>query len=287
MALNQQVQDAARLLIEGITAGMGAARTSLGGGGTAFGWTGGMPKTLASYVTTATADGMTFKATVVAGSGTPAAVVAPGAPKPAGTTITPSTVSLKKFAGQGAYTLEDALDSTGLAAAITNVITGQCLKAFETDAITRLDAGAGQTVTGADWVEAVANAQAAVLSNGGQPSVLVLSAANYGAFVADVVAVNAFSQSPDSPVGALLGTPVHISSGAPAGKAYVVDSTAVLAVQHAASPLVIADCFSGADTNTVKIVVDLVAVGFVAAAPGVVEITAPVTALAAAATRKK
>ena len=42
MALNKAITDAANVLRDGIDSGSGAARTNLGGGGTAFGWAGGI-----------------------------------------------------------------------------------------------------------------------------------------------------------------------------------------------------------------------------------------------------
>lgn len=275
MGLNTRLVEAAKVLSEGIAMTGGTARTSLGGEGTAFGWTGGLVPTIADYATPATADGMTFKATIVSDTGTPAAVVAKNASKPTGTQIASSTVSLKKFAGQGAFALEDSLDAVGLAAAIGSVLGKQCLKAFETDAIAALSAGAGTTIGATtDWVQAAANAQAVLLGNGAKPSVLVIPAAVYGAFIADVIATNAFSQDPESPVGALLGTVIHVSSTAPATHAYMFDSSAVMAVQHSQSPLVIVDCLTGAGTNTAKIILDLVAAAFVASSAGVVKIPA-------------
>ena len=275
MALNTQLTDAAQLLSTGINEGMGAARTNLGGSGTAFGWAGGLVPTVADYATTATASGMSFKATLVTESGTPATVVAAGAGKPAAAALSSSSIDLKKFAGLGSFTLEDRLEAVGLGSAIASVLGASTLKAFESYSTAVLDAGAGSTVTGGDWVAAVANAQAEVLSNGGKPSVLVLSAADYGDFVADVLATNAFAQSPDSPVGAVLGTPVHVSPGLGTGKAFVFDSSAVLCVQHEASPLVVVDAVSQADMNVARLVIDLVAATWIADANLVVEITAP------------
>lgn len=286
MALNQQLVDVAKLLTDGINGGGGTARASLGGGGEAFGWTGGLIPTVADYATTATASGMSFPITLVTDSGTPAAIVAAGAPKPAATAITPTSVALDKHAGVGTATLENFLDARGLANAIASVLSAQCLKSFETAAVAALDAAGGTPVTGTDWIAAVAAAQAQLLGNGAKPSVLVLSALDYGAFVADVTGTNGFSQSPDSPVGAILGSPIHVSGSAPAGKAFMFDSSAVVCVQHEASPLVIGDAVSMAATNQFRIVIDLVAATFVASPDGLAEITAPVTA-AAAATRKK
>jgi len=273
MALNTALKDAAGVLAERINGGQGAARTNLGGDGTAFGWA---IMTVADYATTATASGMDFKHTLVTESGTSVAIVGPGGTKPTASTLTSGTTALKKHAGMGVWNLEQAIDAVGLAGAIGSVLQRSVLKSFEADAIGILDTGAGDTVTGADWVAATANAQASVIAAGGSPSVLVLSAADYGDFVGDVTNVNAFSQSPDSPVGALLGTPIHVSSGLATGKAFLFDSSAVVCVQQEDSPLVTVDAVSLAGSNEARLVIDLIAGTLISDAALVVEITAPV-----------
>lgn len=274
MALNQAVTDAASMITSSINSGQTSARASVGGGGVAFGWTGGLLPTLANYVQTATAAGMTYSATLVAESGTPAAIVTPGSAKPLVTAISTQTVALSKFAGYGEANLEDFLNAQDLGAAIASVLGQSCLRAFETAAVAKLDAADTTPVTGADWVAAVAAAQAEILSKGGSPSVLVISAADYGDFVGDVV--DRLVPSAESPVGSVLGTPVHVSAGAPTGKAYVVDGSAVLAVQHEKSPLLLLDVASQSINNKARLVGDLVASVFVLNAALVVEITKPV-----------
>lgn len=275
MALNQSLTDAAGVLADKLSSGAGAARTSLGGGGTAFAWA-GMVRTIADYASTATADGMSYKYTLVAESGTPAGIVGPGAQKPNAATLTSGTADLAKHAGIAVWQLEQAIEAEGLAGAIASTLHRSVLKSFEADAVATLDAGNGDTVSGADWVAATANAQASVIAAGGAPSVLVLSAADYGDFVTDVTNVNAFSQSPDSPVGALLGTPIHVSSGLATGKAFLFDSTAVMCVQQTDSPLVTVDTVSLADTNEARLVVDAILGTLILDSALVVEITKPV-----------
>lgn len=277
MALNSTLTDVSTALVQSLNAGSGgAARASLGGGSTAFAWTAGLIPTVASYATATTAEGMTFPVHRVTSTVTPATIVAPGAEKPTGTAVASGSENLAKFAGLGTFTLEDMVTAVGLANAVASVLSKQCLKAFEAHAVGVLGTAAGTPVTGTTWVSAIAAAQAQLLGEGGQPSVIVLPAADYPGFVDDILGTSAFTTSPESPLGNVLGSPVHVSSGAPAGKAYVFDSAAVLAVQHAQSPMVIADALSGADTNTLRLVIDLLAALVVVDPAAVVEVTAPV-----------
>lgn len=280
MALNSAVTNIAALAAESINKGASSSgRQSLGGGGTAFGWASGLPPTVADYATKATSSGMTFPVTRVSTSGTPVAVVGAGAAKPNAATVASTTESLVKMAGYGRANLEDYLDADNLGQAIASVLGAGSLMAFEANAVAALDAATATPVTGATWVGAVAAAQAAILGQGGTPSAVVISAADYAAFVDDVLGTSAFSVSADSPVGALLGTPVHVSPKAAAGKAWAFDSAAVLCVQHERSPLVGVDV-SGIN-NVITIVSDLVAGTYVTNSALLVEITAPVGTLGA------
>lgn len=287
MALNTPLQDVATLISESLNSGQPAARQSLGGGGVAFGWSKGLVTTIANYCTTASADGMTFPVTRVGASGTPVAKVTAGTAKPNAITTTSGSEALQKFGGYGTANLEDYLNAANLGSAIASVLGKHSLLAFEAHAVGVLDAGAAATpVTGTDWVAAIASAQAAIFGQGGSPDVLVISGADYPGFLADVLATSAFSTSPESPIGAVMGTPVHVSPKAAAGKAWVFDSAAVIAVQHSRSPLVIVDSVSEAKSNKISIVTDLVASTFVVDSTLVIEITAPAAAMAADTGRK-
>ena len=287
MALNQQVTDVAEVISKSLNGGQGAARASLGGGGTAWGWTSGLVPTVANYATPAVADGMSFHVVRVSESITPPTKVAAGGPKPAAATVSEADEALAKFAGMATANLESFLSGEGLAGAIASVLGAGCLKAYELDAISKLSAGASTPVTGADWVAAIAAAQAQILGNGGTPSVVVISHLDYAAFIADVLTTSAFSTSPDSPVGGVLGTPVHISPSAPTGFAYLFDAAGVVAAQHSSSPLIAVDSASLAHENKTRIVTDLIAGTFVTNSELVAKITAPVGALSASATAGK
>jgi len=274
MGLSQKFTDVTQLIARDLQSG-GMSRQSLGGGGTAFGWStsGGMPRTVADFVTTATADGMTFNVTRVTESGTPAAVVGEGAAKPAATQIASETVALSKFAGLGEASLEANLSAAGLAPAILSVLTAGCLKAFEAEAIATLTADAGDSATGATWTAALTNAQARVIGSGGAPGLTIVSADDYGTLLQEISTGAGFAQAPESAIGSFFGSLLHASSQLASGTAFVCDPGAVLAVEHVSSPVVTVDSASLAHVNKSRIVADLVAAVVVVNAPLVVSVS--------------
>lgn len=284
MGLNTRFTEISTLIARDLQSGTGTSRQSLGGGGSAFGWAGGLPRTLADFVTTRQSSGMTVNlTTVVPNAATPAQVVAPGAPKPNAITIASAPEPLVKHAGYGEAQLEQYLDAEGLAAAIASVLQAGCLLSFEAAAMGVLDADAGATASGATWLAAIHGGQATVIGNGGSPGVLVVSSADYGAILGEITSGAGFAISPTgSAVGSYMGSAVHVSPKLPTGKAYVLDPSAVLAVEHENSPLVIVDSVSQAKTNITTIVADLLATTVVVNPVLVAEVTK--TAVQAAAT---
>ena len=272
MALNEQFKSVVDVLARDMSEGR-ASRQSLGGGTVAFGWTGGMPVTLANFVSTAVSEGLTVPATTVSLSPTPPAVVTAGSAKPNATVITAGTIQLKKFAGYGQVTLEQVVDGVGMTAAVASVLGAGSLLAFEQDAMTVLDAATTGTATGATWLAGILAGQAQVVGAGGSPGVLVVSAADYAAIIGELGGSAGFVTDPSSPVGSFFGAAVHVSPKLAAGKAYVLDPLAVVAVQHAESPIVITDPYSGSTTNVTKVVADLFACTYVTNPVLVVEVT--------------
>jgi hypothetical protein len=273
MALSTEFKNIVDVLARDMSEGR-ASRQSLGGGTVAFGWTGGMPVTLANFVSTAVSDGLTVPATTVSLSPTtPPAVVAAGQAKPKATVITAGTIQLKKFAGYGEVTLEQVVDGVGMTAAVASVLGAGSLLAFESDAMAVLDAATTGTASGATWLAGILAGQAQVVGAGGSPGVLVVSAADYAAVIGELGGSAGFVTDPSSPVGSFFGAAVHVSPKLAAGKAYVVDPLAVVCVQHAESPVVITDPYSGSTTNVTKVVADLFACTYVTNPVLVVEVT--------------
>jgi hypothetical protein len=273
--INGSLKDVGALLREGISNGQGAARAGLGAGA-AFYDLDGAVKTVANFTSHLSAAGMSIPVTFAAESGTPAGVVAEAGAKPSAVAVTQSTQSLKKFAGIAELTLEAALSADMVTTAVANVLNGSVLRAFETDAIAAITSGVGTTIAQPlNWVEGIATAQGIILANGGMPSCIIIPAVDWGAVATDILGTAAFSQSPESDIGALLGSPIHVSPTAPTGTALVIDSSAVQVVAHEESPLVILDATSRASTNEMTLVVDLICATFVSSAAKTVAVPAP------------
>lgn len=260
MPLSTEVRNVADVMAQALREGQGA-RQSVGAPEVAFGWVNGLPITIASFVNAIRSSSLIFPITRVTPSGTPVAIVAEGGNKPNAVTVTSDVISLVKMAGYADFSLEDALNGDGLLPAIQSALGAGSLLSFETHAMARLAAGAGLTgITGTDWATALVNGQAAVIGQGGNPSLMVVSHVDYGAFVASITGSVGFSHDPASAIGkSFLGSLVHISPKLATGTAYVLDSQSVAAIEHELSPLLIADPYSGSKTNTVSLVSDLAA----------------------------
>lgn len=258
MPLSDDVKSIADVIAKDLAAGQGTRQT-VGSPTAAYGWIGGLPITLASFVATAKAAALSIPITRVTPSGTPVTEVAAGQPKPAAITITPATVNLVKHSGQATVNLEQTVDGGGMLAAIRSVLGAGSLLSFETNAMAVLAADKGQTATGADWSAAIVAGQAAVIGAGGNPGVAVVSYADYAELITAISGSAGFAQDPASPIGSYLGSVLHISSELATGFAYVLDPQSVMAVEHVQSPLLISDPFSGAGSNTIRLVSDLLA----------------------------
>ena len=103
------------------------------------------------------------------------------------------------------------------------------------------------------------------------PSLLVLSPADYASAVQDPGA--AFSSDPANGLVALFGLTIAVVVGAPTGTGYVMDARAAVAVENANSPMVLLDPYSKADTNTARLIAELVASFVVTQPAGVAKIT--------------
>jgi hypothetical protein len=88
----------------------------------------------------------------------------------------------------------------------------------------------------------------------------VVSSLDYGAVMAELGQQSGFSHDPQSAVGSFMGSVLHVSPKAPAGTAYVLDTTAVLCVEHKDSPMLLVDPFSQSSDNKTRIVGDMFAV---------------------------
>lgn len=264
------VTDLASRLVADLSSGR-VARQSFGSRAVAFEWATGLPMILGRQVASAVVDGLTFNAVRVAPSGTPAAKVARGAQKPTGVTIATDRVDLAKYAGLASFQTEQALETDALVPALAAVLGNSALMAYDADCMVELAAEAGLTAAGATWPEAILAGIAEVAGAGGAPAVLVLGAADYATAVQSPG--TGYAMNPADGVPSLFGLRIVLGTGLAAGTGYVLDPTAVLAVENASSPLAIVDPYSGLDTNAVRLAVEWFAAFVVTSPGGVAELT--------------
>lgn len=271
MGMNSQITALSEKIANDLLS-TGTSRGSLGGG-VAFGWTEGLPPTIASFVEKVATDGMNVEAVKVSVSGTPAAITAPSASKPVATAIAGASVALKKFAGQGTWTLEQTLTAPAVAHGVAAVLGGSCVAAFEADAIATLEAATGTgTGTGTTWSGALLSAQASVLAAGGVPGLTILSPTGFAALMGEVGGGAGYAQDPESAVGAFFGSRIHISPTVAATKGYVLDVNAVAVFEHSASPLAIVDAVSSRK-NEITVLLDVIAATVVTRPSTVAKVT--------------
>jgi hypothetical protein len=257
------VNDLGQKLMDELRAGR-PTRVSLGSPDGAWAWAAGAPRTFASFVATAQAESMSFGIVKAGPSGTPVAKVAEKGPKPSAITLTAGTVNLAKYAGLCTFSLEQELSTAGLVQAVTQTLLQGSLLAYENDLAAAIVAGKGSTVSGATWTEGVLKGVGEVVAHGGNPDLIGIAAEDFAAAIAGAQGLQ-FSGADAIPT--FLGLKVHMSPGLEAGTAVVLDSQAVLAVEHRDSPVIVVDPYSKSDTNEIRIVADLVA-GFAVVQPG-------------------
>ena len=271
---SQAVVNLASRLSEQISAGT-PARATLGSQEHAFSWTAGLPRGLWSFVSTATVTGPGFDGVIVAPSLTPAAKVAEGAAKPVAVTMTAKSWPLAKYAGLAEFTLESSAYSDVLPQAVAQTLIAGALVALEADAIAALNADSGLSQTGdTSWTSAILGAIGQVAGNGGNPGLLVMSAADFADAVTTPTQL-AFSGADAIP--SYLGLDLHLSPKAVAGTAYVLDRSAVVVAESDQSASVVVDPFSKADTNEIRVVADVMAVTAVTSPGLVAEVTPTIT----------
>jgi hypothetical protein len=212
---------------------------------------------------------MQWRPTLVELTATPPAKVPKGGVKPVSVKLTASTRPIGKYAGIGELELEDVADSDSLAGAVYSVLIDGCLQAFDADIGAALTAGAGLDATGPDWASAVLAGIAAVPS----ANVLVMAGADYASAASPS---GGFSMSAADSIPVLFGLQVVLCAGLAAGTAFVANANALMVADSRLSPVVVVDPYSKADTNTTRLVVDLMADAFVTAPGAVCAVTVTV-----------
>lgn len=272
----QTVKDIAEIASAQLRAGQ-PARVIASDKVTAFGWSSGTLAGLTAVVESAVTSQMTFPATRVAPSGTPAAVTAPAAAKPSAFTLAAQTIALQKFSGQTSCNFESMIDSANLVSAVTQSLIHGAALAWESALVATIVADADVLkVTKAPAAGSILEAQAALLTNGNPCDILALSPADYATILgaSGTAGVLTVVANPQEAVQTLFGSRIVVSAGLATGTALLLSSDAVLAVEHDASPAVLVDPYSGSSNNTIKVIADVVAGCMVTRPSGVVLIKA-------------
>ena len=248
MALSK---DLAAKLAEQMNTGAGSARVMFGNKQSAFAWCSDRVNGLIAYVDTAVATSSTFKATKIEY----AADVVPwqGAAKTDTATITIEDISLTTFPGAVEIKSREILDSNNLGAAVSTALYGQALRALDKMLVSDL-MDPVPSISAAATLETIAQAQAALMSDGFSPSLCAVSPALYATLAGGSLLVGA--NDPQGQAQSVLGSRLVVSSALAGAEAIVLDPTAVIAVEHDSSPVVLMQ--TQARSNTVDLVVEVI-----------------------------
>ena len=221
-----------------------------------------VPSSFLSYIEPVAVDGLSFGASTITATGTPVDVVAEGATKPTAATVTSKQVVLSKMAGLVECSLDSTLSAAGLLPSIAYALGGQAFAAYEAAVVAEAGNSNGHAYTSGKFAEGLMEAQGMVLAAGGNPTLIAVSAADVSA-----LGVTMLNAMPDSGlIGQRIwsGARVHVSPALQAGQALVLDPAGLTTAVHKDSPQILLDSTTKADTNTVRVVVDLFAAAHLA-----------------------
>lgn len=280
--MDTTVADLSRRLAESMSTGGRVPVVPSGAPIAAFGWAADGPSTIIGSVQSAGIEGGSISYFRVDRSGVPASVPE-GGTKPTLASVTSGNEALVKYAGLASFPVERAIySSSAIVPIVADTLFSQVLLAADAAAWATLGTDAGITVpAAATWSAAILAGIGAVVANGGNPDVLIMSATDYAAAV-DAPGAG-YSMSPEGAKQSLFGLRILISAGGgtASGTAYVADSRALLAVEDAGGPVAVLDTTSGLSTNEIRLAVELFA-AFVITLPGsVAKISVTTTPLGA------
>jgi hypothetical protein len=160
------------------------------------------------------------------------------------------------------------LDSDNLGQAIQQSLYGVSLQAFDADLVGAAVAGADVSVAGVASAATIAQAQAAVMTNGFSPSLVILSPSDYGTIVGGassslMVGGNDARETQLT----IFGARMVVSAALEATQALVLDPSAMVAVEHSDSP--VAMTTTDARMNSTDVVVELVATAYASKPDGI------------------
>jgi hypothetical protein len=255
-------RDLAELLSQQMATGTGSARVAFGGKSSAFAWCSDKVNGLISYVDTGVSQSMTFKATKINRS----ADVEPWTTgeKTDTAVITVEDVALAVYPGAVEIKSRDILDTANLGSAVSTALYGQALRAMDYALITDL-LGTVPTVDAAATLATIAEAQAGLMANGFSPTLCAVSPTLYASLAGGSLLVGA--NDPQNEAQSVLGSRLVVSSALTGAQAIVLDPSAVVAVEHESSPLVLMQ--TQARLNVVDLVVEVVGGWVIANSDGV------------------
>lgn len=244
--------DLAALLGQQLASGAGSARASFAGKDQAFSYVGTRVNALAGVVQSGVSHNSNFTAVKIETADDVAAWTS--GDKPITSTVTAEPISMSIYPGVCVVKTREVLDTAGLGAAISNALYSQALAALDADIVTDLKAVA-DGVAKAATLATIAEAQAAILGRGFSPDVVAVSAALYGTLASTSGIITA-GMDPTQAIQTILGSRVVVSPSLGAAEAIVLDSQAVMVVEHDSSPVALLDVH--ARQNTVDVVIEVV-----------------------------
>lgn len=243
--------DLASLMMRQLDTGVASGRITFTGKDRAFAWCGDRLNATIAYVDTGVSDSTHFTAVRV--NNEQAVTAWTEGDKPVTATITAEAITLSTFPGVVEVTTAQILDSAGLASAVQIALYGQALRALDAALITEL-LGDGPTINDAADLAAIATAQASLMADGFNPNLTVVSPSLYADLAGGALLAGA--NNPQAMQQAVLGSRLLVSSALAGAQAIVLDSTAVVAVEHAESPVVLME--THARSNTLDVVVEVI-----------------------------
>ena len=247
------VTDIAAQFQSALNGGQSSARVSFGSKERAFAWTGPTMNAAVGAVSGAVAESRSFNAVRVENT-TPVAPWTSGT-KPITSTLATVPVALGTYPGVVQVKTHDLIDTAGLSQAISTGLYAQALKALDAALVAKMVAD-GTALDKAATVQTIAEAQAEVMSANGNADLIIVGPALYSSIVGSSQGILGSAADPREATLTLFGARLVVSSALAAAEAIVLDSEAVLAIEHTSSPVALLDVH--ARENTVDVVIEVI-----------------------------
>lgn len=225
------------------------------------------PILMPALLTQMPAESLNFSSVDVTVSGS-AALVAAGAAKPAAATVAITPRTIGKIAAVATFNSENYWQSPDVVGVVIATLYANCLSEADKVANAALATAAAAPVPQASWLAAIAQGQAAVAAAGGAPQLVVVPAAVWPVLALELAASTGLVTPSADAIASVLGSRIVLS---PEGAgAFVLDPSAAVQVTRDVGFLI--DTASGATSNKITAVVDVVSSVFVSVPTQVIEI---------------